>query len=50
MKYDRTDVFVKPVPVWKTRWKRAVLWLYERGALSISQAQWLIDAAGARLA
>ena len=50
MKYDRTELFLKPVPRWKTQWKRAVLWLYEREVLSISQAKWLIDIAGARLA
>jgi hypothetical protein len=50
MKYDRLDVFIKPVPAWKTRWKRAVLWLYEREVLSVSQTKWLIDLVGARLA
>jgi hypothetical protein len=50
MKYDRTDVFVKPVPAWKTRWKLAVLWLYEHQWITQKVAQRLIDTAGARLA
>lgn len=50
MKYDRASIFAKPVPAWKTRWKRSVLWLYEREFLSVSVAKWLIDVMGARLA
>jgi hypothetical protein len=47
---ERDSVFLKPVPRWKTLWKRSVLWMYEHDLISAKTTVRLIDVAGARLA
>ncbi len=47
---ERMSVFSKPIPRWKTHYKRAVLWMFERRWLTVGQAQKLLDLADARLA
>jgi hypothetical protein len=47
---ERMSVFSKPIPRWKTHYKRAVLWVFERRWLSVTATQKLLDLADARLA
>ena len=50
MRDERLDVFVAPIPAWKSRTKRALLWLYSYGLLSQRATQRVIDVMGLRLA
>lgn len=50
MRDERLDVFVPTVPAWKSYAKRAVLFLYSYGLLSLRATQRTIDRLGLRLA